>query len=63
MKRGNEPVGFIESVVEGKGCSYCALNAESLHQRLCAMVARTHGYAEFVKQHTCVVMVGFTYEE
>ena len=47
----------------GGGCADGAVDAEGFHQGLGAMVACADGYAEFVEEHSGVVMVGFTDKE
>lgn len=60
---GNECVDLFTGVVEGERGTDSALDAESLHQGLGAMMACADGNAEFVKQHPGIVMVCVTHQE
>ena len=60
MEGGDEGLALGEGVVGGEGGAYGAFDAEGLHQWLGSMVACADGFAEFVEEHSGVVMVGFT---
>ena len=63
VEGGDEGLALGEGVVGGEGGADGAFDAEGFHQGLGAMVACADGYAEFVEEHSGVVMVGFTDKE
>ncbi len=48
---------LLEGIVHRETCPHRAGNAKMLHNRLCAVLTRADGDAEFVENHADVVIV------
>ena len=63
VEGSDQRIDIVVRSVAGKAGAYRAWNAIAVHDGLSAVVTRTDGHAQFVKQGPHIVGVGFAYQE
>ena len=60
---GNKGGNLVKCIIDRKRCPYHTGHAIARHQRLSAVMTRTNGDAQLVKQQTHVIAADISYQE
>ena len=52
LNAGHQNINLIGGIIDCKGCAHGTRDIESLHQRLCGMVAGTNCHTHLLEKHT-----------